>query len=810
MPKIKIYNINKKNKKRAGKFLLISFLVLTIFIIINVLNIIYEVNRTLPLIEKLDVKKITQSTKIYDREGKILLYEPNAGEKRTIVSEEEIPEYLKKATVAVEDEKFYESPGVDWRAIIRAAVTNIIQGSIVQGGSTITQQLVKNVFLSSEKTFSRKLKEFFMALEINRKFSKDKILWLYLNEIPYGPNLYGVESASRAYFGKPVKDLNLAESALLAALPRAPSYYSPWGNHLNELLDRQRFILKKMKSLGMIDNQQLEAALSYKLTFEPQKDNIIAPHFVMTVYDYLISKYGEDVVRAGGLIVKTTLDYKLQSIAERVVKEGAERNTNLYQGKNAALVAADPKTGQILAMVGSKDFFNKEFGNFNVATQGLRQPGSSIKPFIYLKAFEKGYTPNTIVFDSPTEFVPNNPSCPNPPNYNVDNPQCFHPENFDHNFRGPVDLKTALAQSINIPAVKVLYLIGLKDALKTLNSFGVETLTNPDRYGLSLVLGGGEIKLIDLISAYSVLANDGIKHKQSLILEVKDSDGNVLESFNDEYIPVFESNYVRMINDILSNPELRRGLFGASWNLTVFDRYSVALKTGTTNDYRDAWAFGYTPNLVIGVWAGNNDNKPMQKSGSSILAAIPIWHNFLAEALQYFPPEEFPKPEIPTREKPILNGQFIINNEIHSILYYIDKNNPLGPAPIDPKIDPQFINWETSVQYWINTHQNEIKNFYSKEDKPKIKIISPTNGSFILNEISLKADIYSNSQIKTINIYLNNNIIKSFDGQFPSNYYLNLNLNNINLIDQNLLEIEVINENNIKSKEEVVIYKNNN
>jgi 1A family penicillin-binding protein len=805
MPKIKIYNTKKE--KRGFRVFLMLFFVIAIFITIYILNIIYDVNQTLPLIENLDVKKITQSTKIYDKEGKVLLYEPNAGEKRTIIPEEEIPDYLKKATIAVEDEKFYETPGIDWRAIIRAALINLIKGRVVQGGSTITQQLAKNVFLSPEKTFSRKLKEFFIALEINRRFSKDKILWLYLNEIPYGPNFYGVEAASQSYFGKSVKDLNLAESALLASLPRAPSYYSPWGSHLNELLDRQKFVLKKMKSLGMIDDQQFESALSYKLTFEPQRDNMIAPHFVMAVYDYLINKYGEDVVRTGGLIVKTTLDYKLQSIAERVVKEGAERNTNLYQGKNAALVVEDPKTGQILAMVGSKDFFNKEFGSFNVATQGLRQPGSSIKPFVYLTAFQKGYTPNTVVFDAPTEFVPNNPNCPNPPNYNVDNPECFHPENFDHNFRGPVDLKTALAQSINIPAVKVLYLVGLKDALKTLNGFGVETLTDPNRYGLSLVLGGGEVKLIDLISAYSILANDGIKHKQSLVLEVKDSSGNVLESFNDESEFVFDSNYVRMINDILSNPELRRGLFGASWNLTVFDGYSVALKTGTTNDYRDAWAFGYTPNLVIGVWAGNNDNKPMQKSGSSILAAVPIWHNFLAEALQYFPSEEFPKPEIPIREKPILNGQFIINNEIHSILYYIDKNNPLGPAPIDPKIDPQFINWETSVQYWINTHQNEVKNFYLKEDTPQIKIISPLDGSFVLNEINLKANIYSNSQIKTINIYLNNNIIKSFNGQFHSNYYLDLNLNNLNLSEQNFLEIEVINENNNKSKEGVIIYK---
>jgi len=803
MTKIKVY---KKNKKFKFKFFLFGFVLLGVIVLIYFLNIAFFVWNQIPLIENLNVKNFAQSTRIYDREGKVLLYEPNSGQKRIVVSEEEIPRYLKLATIAIEDEKFYESPGVDWRAIIRALLTNILRGRIVQGGSTITQQLAKNVFLSSEKTFTRKLKEFFLALEINRRFDKDKILWFYLNEIPYGPNIYGVGSASLNYFNKPVKDLNLAESALLAALPRAPSYYSPWGSHVDELLERQKFILKKMKSLGMIDEQELESALNYKITFQPQK-GILAPHFVMTVYDYLIKKYGEDKVQNGGLVVKTTLDYRLQTIAERVVKEGAERNTALYQGKNAALVAEDPKTGQILAMVGSKDFFNEEFGSFNVATQGLRQPGSALKPFVYLTAFQKGYTPNTVVFDVPLEFVPNNPNCPNPPNYNIDNPQCFHPENFDNNFRGPVDLKTALAQSINVPAVKVLYLVGLKDAIKVLNDFGVKTLTNPNRYGLSLVLGGGEVRLIDLVSAYAVLANDGVKHKQSFILEVKDSKGNVLESFNDESSPVFESNYVRMINDILSNVELRRGLFTTSWNLTVFDGYNVALKTGTTNDYRDAWAFGYTPNLVVGVWAGNNDNKPMQKRGSSILAAIPIWHNFLSEVLQYFPQEEFPKPEIPIREKPILNGQFIINNEIHSILYYIDKNNPLGPAPIDPRIDPQFINWETSVGWWVNTHQEDIKKFYALNDKPQIIINYPNNGYIAGGKnIDLKTTINSNSLLKKVNIYLNKNIINSISLNQRS-YELNFVIENRILEEQNLIEIEVFNENNNSSLSWIIVYK---
>lgn len=789
------------------KIIFLFLSIIFIFLIINLIDILKTVSQTIPLIENLDVKRINQSTKIYDREGKILLYEPNAGEKRTIIPFEEIPQYLKDATIAIEDEKFYQTPGVDWQAIIRALIVNIIKGRIVQGGSTITQQLAKNVFLSPEKTLDRKLKEFFIALEINRRFNKDKILWLYLNQIPYGPMIYGVESASQAFFGKSVKDLNLAESAILAALPKAPTYYNPWGNHVNELINRQRFILKKMKSLGMIDDEQLQAAIDYKINFQPQKD-IIAPHFVIMIQDYLVNKYGEEMVQTGGLIVKTTLDYEIQQAAEKAIKEGAERNTKLYQGKNAALLAMDPKTGQILALVGSKDFKDNEFGKFNVVTQGLRQPGSALKPFIYLSAFQKGFTPNTIIFDVPTEFVPNNSLCPNPPNYKIKNPLCFHPENFDNQFLGPISFKIALAQSRNIPAVKVLYLVGLKDAIKTLNDFGITTLNNPNRYGLSLVLGGGEVKLIELTQAYSVLANDGIKNELSFILEIKDSSGKILEQNIPKKNQIIDSNYARMVNEILSDPEARAGLFGSSFNLTIFPGYQVALKTGTTNDYRDAWAFGYTPNLVVGVWTGNNDNKPMQKSGSSILAAIPIWNNFLYQVLSKFPNEEFPKPNIPYySEKPILNGEYIINNEIHSILYYIDKNNPLGPQPLNPSIDPQFNNWESSVLIWANNNIDKIKKDIALFDKPKINIISPQNGDFINNFTNLVANILSNSILKKINIYLNGTLVKSIEENFSSNYNLNFQFNNLNLEDQNLIEIEAINQNNNVSKASIIVYK---
>ncbi|MEK7212751.1 MAG: transglycosylase domain-containing protein, partial [Patescibacteria group bacterium] len=499
----------------------LSGLILGLFL----LTYLFILSRSLPSFDEIVGRQISQSTKIYDRESKILLYEISGGTRRTVVGLGDIPQDLKDATIAVEDRTFYDNPSFDWRAIIRALLANLEQGRVVQGGSTITQQLAKNAFLTPERTVNRKIKEVLLALKLSRYYSKDKILELYFNEIPYGPTIYGVGSAAETIFGKKVSELGLAESALLAALPKAPSYYSPWGNHRQELLNRQKLVLKKMREADKITEAELVSALKYKLVFLPPSTGIKAPHFVLAVQDYLIKKYGEDMVRSGGLSVTTTLDFRLQEIAERAVKEGAARNEELYVGKNAALVAQDPRTGQVVAMVGSRDYFDKEIeGNFNVATQGLRQPGSALKPFIYLAAFQKGYTPETILFDVPTEFVSNNPDCPATPVFKdkgeEDASVCFHPQNFDLKFRGPVDLRTALAQSINLPAVKVLYLTGLEDSLKTLQSFGLNTLNNPARYGLSLILGGGEVRLIDLVGAYSVLAQEGLRRAPALVLEI--------------------------------------------------------------------------------------------------------------------------------------------------------------------------------------------------------------------------------------------------------------------------------------------------
>ena len=681
--------------------------VILIFIVGFSIFTFYELSRlakSLPDPQQSVNWQMMQSTKIYDRTGQVLLYEINDQGKRTVIPFDQIPDNLKHATVAIEDQDFYNHSAIDWKSVARSVIKDILSVDFAQGGSTITQQLAKNAFLSNEKTIDRKLKEAILAYWIEKYYDKDQVLNLYLNQIPYGAGAYGAEAASQTYFGKSAKDLTLLEAATLAALPQSPSYYSPWGSHLNELLQRKDLVLEQMYKLGYITEQQMVSNQKISPKFlQKNLGNIKAPHFVMMVKDYLINKYGEDAVNRGGLKVITSLDWNLQQLAEKTVSEGAQRNAQLYKGNNASLVAQDPKTGQILALVGSADYFDTaNDGNFNVAAQGLRQPGSSIKPFIYVTAFEKGYSPNSIVFDTPTEFSTNSSCTFININYSSTSPLCYHPQNFDHIFRGPVTLRNALAQSINVPAVKVLYLTGINDTLATAQNFGITTLTDPSQYGLSLVLGGGEVKLIDMVEAYSVFAQDGVRHDQSFILNVSDSTGNTLESYLDKATQVIDPQYPRLINDILSDSEARAPLFQNSLNLTVFPDYDVAMKTGTTNDYKDAWTFGYTPDLVVGVWAGNNHRESMQKNAGSILAAVPIWSAFMKDALPNFPADTFPKPDPVTESKPMLNGQFVDNNQIHDILFYVDKNDPLGPQPINPQNDPQYLSWESALQNWLS------------------------------------------------------------------------------------------------------------
>lgn len=769
-------------------------LILIIITGLGSVGYVYSITKNLPDPKLFDQRQISQSTKIYDRAGEVLLYEVHGEEKRTIIPASEIPDFVRQTTLAIEDSEFYTHSAFNWRSIIRAFYINLTRGRVVQGGSTITQQLAKNAFLTPDRTITRKIKELFLSYQLEKKYSKDEILDLYLNQIPYGSNAYGIEAAAQTFFNKPAKDLSLGEAAILASLPNAPSYYSPYGTHVDELIARQNFILKQMLNADIIDQEEKERAQKEEIKFAPQTTNIKAPHFVITIQEYLNNKYGEDLVQRGGLKVISTLDWKLQQIAEKTVAEGAARNTELYNGRNAALVAQDSNTGQILALVGSKDYFDAENdGNFNVATQGLRQPGSAIKPFAYLTAFKEGYTPNTILWDVETDF-------------DATEDKSYSPHNFDNIFRGPITLRNALAQSVNIPAVKVLYLAGVGNVIEIAEQFGITTLTERSRYGLSLALGGGEVKLIELVGAYSVLSQDGVKHKQNFILEIKDSENNILEKYQDEAKKVVEAQYAQEINDILSDVEARKALYSGSLYLTIFPNQEVALKTGTTNEYHDAWAIGYTPSLVAGVWVGNNNNQPMQQQGSSILAALPIWHAFMSKALENKSLEPFEKPTSLTADKPVLRGEYVINNEVHNILYYVDKRNPQGPEPTTPQSDPQFDNWEGSVIKWLEENPDKISDINFDSNSPKINIKTPVNGSFINDLLNIEAEIKSTSQIVKIEVYLNNILISQKSDSFDNiyTYKESFKVNQINL--QNTLKIKVLDSFSHQSESEIIIY----
>lgn len=686
-------------KKRARK-ILYSLFVFGFFCAAVGLGTIAFWTATLkiPDLQSFEQRKIIQSTQIYDRTGKILLWDIHKNTQRTVVPFEEISRHIKNATVAIEDSSFYQHKGIDIKAIFRAAFIDLMSGEAKQGASTITQQLVKNTFFTKEKSISRKIKEVIISFKIEKGFSKEEILSFYLNEIPYGGNSYGVEAASQNFFGKPAKELTLAQSAYLAAMTKAPTYYSPYGEHKDKLEERKNLVLSRMKDLIFISEEEEKTAKEEKIKFIAKGDRSIkAPHFSVFIRSYLENKYGQDLVEEEGLKVITTLDYDIQQKAEEIVAKYAKENTEKYNAKNAGLIAIDPKTGQILAMVGSKDYFDeKDEGNFNI-TLAYRQPGSAIKPFVYATAFKKGYTPNTVVFDVPTEF---NAGCnaDGTPGPGAKPDDCYMPGNYDNKFRGPISLRNSLAQSINISSVKVLYLAGLKDAIKTTQDMGITTLkeSEMDRYGLTLVLGGGEVKLLELAGAYGVFANSGTRNSTTGILKVDDYKGNNLEEFRMSPKEVLDKNIALTITDILSDNEARMPMFSADSPLFFNDR-KVAVKTGTTNNYRDAWVVGYTPNLVVGAWCGNNDNIPMEKKVAGFIVA-PMWHEFFQEIIKETLLEDFEKPALMPETKPILAGQW--KPEIHSILHWVNKNDPLGPAPEHPESDSQYFHWEYGVQKW--------------------------------------------------------------------------------------------------------------
>ena len=836
----------KKNKSNILKFFLLG-LSFTIFLsIISLTLFIIFLIKDLPNISNIKEIIFAQSSIIYDR-NQVELYTLHGDENRKMVALEKIPDSLIQATLAIEDSDFFEHQGFSVKGYLKAIFSEFIYfGAHKRGGSTITQQFVKNTFLSSEKTYIRKLKELILSLQLEWKYSKEEILEMYLNSIPYGSNAFGVEQASLTFFGKKVEHLQTEESTILAALPKAPSYYSPYGSHArtkthlnaNDLQEiqaqnygdfiknigaenidfgllpkkitikneqniilqgRTNLVLNRMKTLGYLSELETELLTEKLVNFKFKKNitNIRAPHFVLYVRDLLEEKYGKDIVNAGGLKIYTTLDYKLQKYAEKVVTEQVEKNTKFYQAKNAALVAVQPQTGEIIAMVGSKDYWDKENdGNVNVILQ-RRLPGSSFKPFAYAAAFNAGYSPATVVFDLETDFG-----------------NGYKPQNYDGNFRGPVSFRYALGNSLNIPAIKAGIVGGLNKTYNLAKGMGISFLKEADWYGSAISLGVAEIRPIDMIQAYAVFANLGKKVEITPFLKIIDRNGNILEILEPkEGERVLSEETAFLVTDVLSDPKSR----GPGWNnMLQIPKQVNAVKTGTSNKKKqekvwplDGWTIGFTPSIVTLAWAGNNDGSTMSIKGSGYTTAAPIWRNFMIEYLKDSPRENFYKPEgIKTYLVSSLTGKLpganfpksLIKQEIFSSFnspqdydeslkfFTIEKISGDLPNQYTPEaakkrvaiirwssLRPSDPNWEKPVQRWAKNYSakyikhlgvdeviakspTKVSKIYNPENtkKPEINIISPeNNGQISKNEIGIWVDINSEYGVSFVEYFLN-------------------------------------------------------
>lgn len=728
-----------------------------------------------------------ETTKIFDRTGEHLLYAISGQQRRISIPFEEMPAYIKQATIAIEDRNFYHHKGIDFRGIARAIYYDLTQRRAAQGGSTITQQLVKNAIIrSNKKRLDRKIREVILSIEIEAMFPKDKILELYLNEIPFGGNTYGVEAASQTLFGKKAKELTLAEAATLAALPQAPSYYSPYGSNIEALVDRRNLVLARMARENFITPTQAEEAQSKKLVVIPRRDTILAPHFVMYVRDIVAEKYGDEIFSTG-LSIITTLDIEQQKAAEAAVGEGAVRNRERFGIQNAGLVSLNPKTGEVLAMVGSADYFNSEIGGqFNVTT-ARRQPGSAFKPIVYATALKGKYSPSSIFFDLPTDF------------------NGYKPNNFDGRYRGPVTMREALGQSLNIPAVKALGLASIKEALKTAADLGITTLNQPERYGLSLVLGAAEVKPIELAQAYGVFANGGVRQDIASVLKIMEKNGKILEEFKaeDRQKNVLDPQIAYEMNDMLADQVAKAPVFG---NLLSFGGRDLASKTGTTNgqsnggsDVRDAWTVGYVPSLVTAVWVGNNDHSPLGKGVLSANAAVPIFKAYMNLALRSIPKENFNRPsgiqtltidklsnKLPSEASP--PDQRITDvfaswqvptklDDIHLKVRLCKGTNLVATdeTPIEETEDKFFVDvrserpndpaWEGPVRSWAeqsgltNRPPSEKCDRFTAENRPHIFFSKPANAATVSDNFEIEVGAGGNFGVSKVEFYLDGNLI---------------------------------------------------
>jgi len=734
------------------------------------------------------------STIFYDRDGEIL-YEMYKDKNRVPISLNDVSDHMKKATIAIEDKSFYTHKGISESGILRAFLTIVLKGNI-QGGSTITQQLIKNVLLSSQRTASRKIKEMILAFEVERRYTKEQILEMYLNEAPYGGTYWGVGSAAKGYFDKEPNKLDIAESAILAGLPQSPTKYSPHIGEKDAWKKRAKDVLRRMREDKYITIDEEKEAVEKldKIKFKASKLAINAPHFVFYIKDLIEEEYGAKIIEKG-VKVKTTLSIEDQKITQKIVSEEIGKLKD-YKVGNGALIVLDSKTGEILAMVGSYDFNDEKYGKYN-ATLGKRQPGSAIKPITYGLAFEKGYTPATVLMDIKTEF----------PNQGEED---YIPVNYDDKYRGPMQLRFTLGNSINIPAVKLLAMVGIKDFLQKASDMGLESLSptqeNLQRFGLAVTLGGGETTLLNLTSAFSVFANKGNKIEPSAILEIKDFKGKTLyKSPKPKEKKVFSEEVAFLTSHILSDNNARMEIFGANSYLNIYGK-TVAAKTGTTDDKRDNWTLGFTKDITVGVWVGNNDNSPMnQEIASGITGASPIWHRVMTELLKKYEDGIMEKPEkvkavqidsmfggLPKDENQTRSEYFIEGSEPKDISSFYKKlkiSKANGKLANDVEIkngnyeEKEYIvisendpistdgknRWQDAIDKWRG-EQGDDKYHYptevsdSSKDDVVVSIKNPSGEQRLdNNDIEIRAKIISGEKIKNIKIYINGDEIKNIN-----------------------------------------------
>jgi 1A family penicillin-binding protein len=776
-------NIKKLFTTKEGLKKLGTFAIICIGIVIGLFG---WYAKDLPTPNKINSRFAAQTTQIFDRNGK-LLYEMHGDKNRILVDFNEIPDNIKNATVAVEDKNFYKHKGFSGTRILGAAFYNLLAGGrVTQGGSTITQQFVKNAILTPEQKFSRKIKELIISIEIESMYKKDDILKMYLNEIPYGSNAYGVKVAAKTYFNKELKDITLEEAAVLAALPQAPTYYSPYGSHKDALMARKDVVLDLMAEQGYIKKEEAEEAKKKPIAFSNNAyGSITAPHFVMYVREQLVAKYGEKMANEGGLKVYTSLDLDKQKAAEAAVADGGAKLSK-YGASNAALVSVDPKTGQIIAMVGSRDFFNQEIdGNVNVTTMA-RQPGSSFKPYAYATSWKKeGWGPGSTLYDFKTDFGGG-----------------YIPSNYDGRDHGVQSMRTALDGSLNIPAVKALYVAGLDETIKTAHDMGITDLNDPASYGLSLVLGAGEVKPLDHAGAFGVFGNGGVKQDQTWYVKIEDGKGKTLDEYKQKPgKQVLDPQIAYLMSNVLSDNNARAYIFGSRNSLTLPDR-PVAVKTGTTNDYKDAWTVGYTPQLSTAVWVGNNDGALMKKSADGSVVAAPIWQAYMKAATAGMPVEEFKKPSgIKTVTIDAITGRKVtsatkqtrtdvfpswykapeVNGQAQEIK--IDKlsgklaTDKCPPEAIEtrvyspitaeiPPTDASFARWNAPVQRWAqsqgySTDMGSVPtqpcDLHTGANVPTVDIVSPTNGQTVASPLTIKVGVGTPAGFESIIINVGGN-----------------------------------------------------